>query len=390
MRVAIAHEWVTARAGSEQVFEAMAMAMPDADLFALSADDGVQLDLGGRCLHTSVLDVIARRKPGVTLPFMPMAWRALGSMGPHYDLVVTSSHAFARHFRGARNADIHLSYVHAPLRYAWNPELDDRLARHRLARPALPLLRRVDRATVPHVTGFAANSTAVRDRIRECYGSDARVIHPPVDTRFFTDLDLRLPYGIERRGYLLSMSRLVPYKRHDLAISVAAAVDVPLVVAGSGPDEARLRALADEVAPGLVTFLIGPSRFEVRRLYQHAAALLFLAIEDFGIVPVEAQAAGTPVVAIAEGGALDSVDDGVTGALASTQALSDVVRATRRVLDQSFAPAELRRWADNFSAARFQQEFRSWLVDHGYPAAPPTSAQLGPADPPPPGIAIAR
>jgi glycosyltransferase involved in cell wall biosynthesis len=370
MRVAIAHEWVTARAGSEQVFEAMAAALPEAELFALSADDAVNLDLGGRCLRTSPLDRLARHKPGAVLPLMPLAWRTMGASGPSYEMVVTSSHAFVRHFGGARHADVHLSYVHAPLRYAWHPELDNRLARHRVARPALPVLRRMDRSTVASVTGFAANSSAVRDRIRECYDADARVIHPPVETSFFTDVDLRLPYGIDRPGYLLSMSRLVPYKRHDLAISVAASLDHPLVIAGTGPDEARLRELADTVAPGLVTFLIGPSRFEVRRLYQHAAALLFLAVEDFGIVPVEAQAAGTPVVAIAEGGTLDSVKPGVTGELAPTQALADVARAARRVLDNTFAPADLQSWSHTFSAARFQQEFRSWLVDHGYPALP--------------------
>jgi glycosyltransferase involved in cell wall biosynthesis len=368
MRVAIAHEWVTARAGSEQVFEAMAATVPDADLFALSADDAIPLDLGGRCLQTSILDPVARRRPGVTLPLMPLAWRTIATQGQEYDLVVTSSHAFARHFRGARRADVHLSYIHAPLRYAWNPELDDRVARHRLARPALPLLRRLDRSTVAGVTAFAANSSAVRERVRDCYDADARVIHPPVDVSFFADADSRLPFGVDHAGYLLSMSRLVPYKRHDLAIAVAAALDVPLLIAGAGPDEARLRHLAETTAPGLVQFLIGPSRHEVRRLYQHAAAVLFLAVEDFGIVPVEAQAAGTPVVAVAAGGALDSVQPGLTGELSPTQTLADVTRATRRALTTTYHRDTMRTWCDQFSSARFRQEFRSWLVDHGYPS----------------------
>lgn len=338
----------------------MASALPAADLYALTARPDVDIDLGGRELKTSAIDRVARAAPGATLALMPFAWRHITV--EDYDIVVTSSHAFARHFSGARRAPVHLSYVHAPLRYAWDPELDDRLQRHRMARAALPMLRRADRSSVSTVSEFAANSAAVRNRIRRYYDRDARVIHPPVDVEFFGQ-PVSPPADLAP-GYLLSVSRLVPYKRHDLAIQVAAALDRPLVVAGAGPDEDRLRALATATAPGRVEFRIAPSRDELRALYQHAAAVLFLAIEDFGIVPVEAQAAGTPVIAVADGGATDTIVHGYTGTLAASQALLDVVRAAAQTLDRAPDPAMIQAHAVRFSTDRFRSEFGSWVHEY--------------------------
>jgi glycosyltransferase involved in cell wall biosynthesis len=369
--MAIVHEWLHDRSGSETTFEEMAKVFPAADLFALSREPGVTYDVGDRKIATTVLDrSVLRRHRGLTLPAMPLAWALVGATGPRYDVVITSSHALVNTAGMVRRAGVALCYCHTPARYLWMPQLDDR---GRLApAPVRRALRRLDRGAAGRIVGFAANSTETAWRVRRFYGRDAVVVPPPVDTEHYTpapaDAGEPLPAAVHRfPEYLLAVSRFVGYKRLDLAVDVAAAVRLPLVLAGHGPGEADLRARAarSEVPVELV---VGPSREELRALYRGAAVLVFPALEDFGIVPVEAQACGTPVVGLAAGGTLDTVVDGSTGVLAGEQTVPALAAATRRALadlaGRSATATACREHALRFSTSCFDDRLRRWVGDH--------------------------
>jgi glycosyltransferase involved in cell wall biosynthesis len=217
-------------------------------------------------------------------------------------------------------------------------------------------LRAQDRRTVAHVDSFAANSSAVRDRIRRFYQRDARVIFPPVDTEFYT------PGAAPSRDFVLAVSRFIPYKRIDFAIEAAATARVRLVIAGSGPQEGELRRLARR-AGGDVTFVISPTDEHLRELYRNALALVFPAHEDFGIVAVEAQACGTPVLALDAGGARDTVLAGVTGHRFAHHDARAFASALTSFADNPLDAAACRRHALGFSIERFKTELREWLAD---------------------------
>ena len=353
--MALCHEWLASRYGSEKTFLAMAEALPGADLHALSWERS-EISFGDRDVRTTFLDRAGplRDRRDLQLPLMPLAWRLASRR--RYDLVVTSSHACAKGFRPARRA-LHLCYCYTPLRYVWLPSVDRRRAQGPLVRTAAVGLRRWDLASVAWVDEFAGISNAVRERIERIYDRPARVIFPPVDTDFYTPEDTG-----GRGDFALVASRMIPYKRIDLVIRACRAVGVRLVVAGSGPDEPRLRALAAE--PGSpVEFVIRPSDHELRQLYRRAAALVFPAEEDFGIVAVEAQACGTPVVALAAGGSLDTVRDGVTGTLVPDQTEGSLAEGIRQVLSRPVDVAACRRHARTFSATAFADAFTAWVSE---------------------------
>jgi glycosyltransferase involved in cell wall biosynthesis len=356
MRLAIAHEWLVERAGSEKTFEAMAQAFPDADLFALTWEPTAVFDFGGRHVRTTVLDrsPFLRRRRDLTLPLMPLAW-ALLRPPERYDRVLTSSHACVKAFPPARESE-HFCYVHAPMRYAWDRTNDARASsRGRLGSVALEALRRWDYRASASVDHFAANSTAVRDRIRHVHHREARVIFPPVDTEFFNIGSHDGP-----RQHALTVSRFIPYKRIDLAIDACSRGGVPLKIAGSGPQEAALRRHARD-AHVRVSFEVSPSDERLRELYRSAEVVIFPAEEDFGIVAVEAQACGTPVIAVDQGGARDTVVDGVTGLLVAGQDADLVADALRTIRHSRPDPITCRRNAERFGRSRFQSELQTWL-----------------------------
>lgn len=357
-KLAIAHEWLAVRAGSEKTFEAMAKAYPEADLYALTWDREADFDFGGRPVTTTFLDRsrLLRDRRELALPLMSLAWKAI-DVRDDYDVVLTSSHAFVRSFPPARTA-IHFCYCHTPLRYAWVPDIDGRTSRRVPgAGLAFAALRRWDKGTAKNVDWFAANSTTVRERIRASYGRDAVVIHPPVDTVYYD-----LPAQPARRSGALAVSRFVPYKSVRLAIEACAAARVPLTVAGKGPEEQSLRDLAAELGAE-VSFEISPSDERLRELYRSSAALVFPANEDFGIIPVEAQACGAPVVALDRGGAVDTVVQGETGLRVARQEAALFADAIRQLVASPPSPQACRRNAERFSAARFIAELRAWMSE---------------------------
>lgn len=355
--IALAHEWLDARAGSEKTFETLAAIFPEADLYALTDAMGDGFSAGGRPVATTFVARIPglRRRRDLALPLMPLAWRTVTRRT--YDLVITSSHACVKGFRPGRSA-LHLCYCYTPMRYVWDHH-DMRSGLHRTGSLGpRAALRRWDRRSARWVDSFAVISSAVQNRVERYYGRPSRVIHPPVDTAFYRPGE---PATGDRSPFVLACSRFIPYKRLDLAVLAADKVGVPIVVAGRGPEEAALRALAEEVSVP-VTFEVAPSDERLRQLYRSASALVFPALEDFGIVVVEAQACGTPVVALAEGGTADTVIDGVTGALVERQAVGDLAYGLARTLDLDATEACVAN-AASFSVDVFEDRVRAWVAD---------------------------
>lgn len=353
-RVALCHEWLVDRYGSEKTFELMAEELPAADLYALTRDPAATFSFDGRRVSTTALDRVGalRGHRALQLPLMPLAWRYASRQ--RYDLVVTSSHACVKGFGPGRRA-LHLCYCYTPVRYGWTPGVDARGGYARLTDVAARGLRSWDRASARWVDQFAAISGAVAGRIDAFYGRPAVVIHPPVDVAFFNPPTV----PVVRVG-ALAVSRMIPYKRLDLAIQACHRARCPLVVAGSGPDEARLRQLGAELGAD-VRFVISPTDSELRELYRGAGVVVFPAEEDFGIVAVEAQACGAPVVALGRGGSLDTVVDGETGVLVGDQDDKLFAEAIEWVLAAGVDPDACRANAERFSVARFRAEFGAWV-----------------------------
>ncbi|WP_110589636.1 glycosyltransferase [Microbacterium suaedae] len=360
----IVHEWLERSGGAENVFEAMRSAFPDAASWCLW-DDSAGRFPGVR--QTPLAATPLRRSKTLALPMMPFVWRSLPAADASWMLV--SSHLFAHHarFRGAAREIPKYVYAHTPARYIWTPSLDPRGASP-LVRAAAAAFKPLDRHRAREATAIAANSEFVATRIRDVWDRDAQVIHPPVRTSEFAGEPELSAVEEEQlaalpEGFLLAVSRWVSYKKIDDAIHVAAASGRPLVIAGRGPDEARLRETAAE-SKARVEFLHHPSRSVLRALYRRAAALLFPPVEDFGIVAVEAMASGTPVVVNGVGGATESVVDGVTGAHLHDWA--DPVEARSAVETALAASGEAcRRRAAEFDEAVFAERIRAFIAADG-------------------------
>ncbi len=309
-RVALVHDWLTGMRGGEKVLLEFCRIFPKAKVYTLLWNSGtVHPEIERRVARTSFLQRLPRASSAYRL-YLPLFPRAIRSLSiKDADLVISSSHAVAK------GVDIpsgvpHVSYVHTPMRYLWD-ETNSYFRfgpGRRWKRAGLklisPYLRRFDLASSETVDHFIANSETVRGRINRLYQRDATVIHPPVDTDFFR------PASEPAKGnYYLVVSSLEPYKRIELAIDAFRRLGRPLWVAGSG----SLRASLQRTAGENVRFLGHVPGRELRKLYQNCRALIFPGMEDFGIVPVEAQACGKPVVCYGKGGATESVIDGETG-----------------------------------------------------------------------------
>ncbi|MGB2716741.1 MAG: glycosyltransferase [Vicinamibacterales bacterium] len=361
MRVAIVHDWLTGMRGGEKVLDAICELFPSAPLFTfLHVKGSVSPRIEARRITTSLAQRLpmAHRLYRHFLPLYPGLVEAFDLDA--YDLVISSSHCAAKSVVAPRA--VHVCYCHSPMRYAWDqfgeyfgPRQVGKPASLAL-RPVMAALARWDRATANRPDRFLANSQYVAGRIRRYYNRRSTVVYPPVDTDFYR------PAGSFRSpstpGFLV-VSALVPYKRVDVAIEACRQVGVPLRVAGHGPELQRLQQLGG----GSVEFLGWRSDEQVRALYQEATAVLLPGVEDFGMVPVEAQACGTPVVALNEGGAAESVIDGTTGVLVSNRSTEALAAGLRRVLETTFDAAALRANALRFSRQRFLAEFQAAVDD---------------------------
>jgi glycosyltransferase involved in cell wall biosynthesis len=374
-RTALVHDWLDTWRGGENVLAELVALFPDADLFALVdfLPDEWRSRLAGKRARTSFLQHLpfARKRFRNYLPLMPTAIESL-DVGA-YDLVLSTSHAVAKGVR-TRADQLHLCYCFTPMRYAWDLS-EQYLAvsgvgsgiAGPLARGILRRLRDWDRRTSDRVDQFIAISDYVRQRIRRCYDRDATVIYPPVDVDFY-NRDATLPAPAARR-YYLTASRWVPYKRIDAIVAAFKALpERHLIVVGDGPEAPRVRAAAG----ANVEFVGEVPRERLRDLLRGARAFLFAAEEDFGILPVEAQACGTPVIAYGRGGALETViDDGdkFTGAFFDEQTSAAIADAVTRfdARIRGVDAAACVHNAQRFANERFAHEFRTF-VDRAYTA----------------------
>lgn len=359
LRVAIVHDWLVTWAGAEKVLAEMLEVLPQADLYVGVYDPSLAEErLPGREVKATFIQRLTgpgRRKFRLLLLLMPAAFEALDLSG--YDLVISSSHSFSKCVIPGEGA-LHFCYCYTPPRYLWHQR---RLYAGRVARPGRLLwellcsyLRAVDFQAAQRVDAFMAVSEAVARRIWRFYRREAEVVHPPVEVDKFRPT-------AEHEGFYLCVSRLVPYKRVDIAVEAARRLGRRLVVVGDGPERRRLEAMA---AGGSVEFLGHIPERELVSLYERCRALVFPAEEDFGLAMVEAQAAGKPVVAYGRGGAAEIVKDGETGVLFDRQEAEALCEAILKLEKERFDVGEIRRNAERFSRRAFRDAFLSFLSRH--------------------------
>ncbi|HIK45286.1 MAG TPA: glycosyltransferase [Leptolyngbyaceae cyanobacterium M65_K2018_010] len=362
-RVALVHEWLQARAGSEKVVEQILTLFPQADLFSLvkffDPQSPPQIPS-----HTRVQTSFIQRLPGARahfrqyLPLMPLAIEQFDLA--EYDLVISSHHAVAKGVL-TRPHQLHLSYVHTPIRYGWDLSHQylqqaglSRGLKSGLTRLILHYLRIWDVVAAQRVDCFIANSRYIARRIWKTYRRPATVIYPPVD------LD-RFRWSSDREDFYLTVSRAVPYKRVDLTVAAFNQLAKPLVVMGDGPAFEALQGMAQSH----IRFIRNPTDPMVSDYMARCRAFVFPAEEDFGITVVEAQAAGAPVIAYGQGGSAETVRQGQTGVLFPQQTVQDLVEAVTYFEHHrsQFSAETIRTHAETFSEARFREEF-SRLVRH--------------------------
>jgi glycosyltransferase involved in cell wall biosynthesis len=358
-RVAVVHEWLTIPGGSEQVVLQLLEMFPEAELFASVYDPTPwPAQITDRKVHASFLNRIpgAERHYTRLLPLMDRAYRSFDLSS--FDLVLSSNHASAKNVRTPQRA-LHVCYCHTPMRYAWDPSF---FAEEQVSTPVrlmLPaLLRQLRRADLRGAAGpdlFVANSKHVAARIQEHYGRAATVVHPPVDVEPLLESQ-RSP-----QDFYLIFGRVVPYKRVDLAVSACRTLGRQLKVAGTGRAMESVSTQAGGASN--VEFLGRISDSERGALFSQARALLFPGEEDFGIVPVEAQAAGLPVIAYGVGGATESVVDGRTGVFFAEQTTDSLCAAIERFEGLRLDADQARQNARQFSEERFRQRMAQAIAD---------------------------
>lgn len=365
MRIAVVHEWLVEWAGSERVLAEILACFPEADLYSLvdTLGPGDRRHIGGKRANVSFVRRLpfSGTRPWWYLPLLPLAVEQFDLS--QYDLIISSSHAVAKGVITGPD-QIHVSYVHSPMRYAWDLQQDylrggmGRGLRGLALRGLLHYLRMWDVRTSHGVDAFAANSAFVARRIWKAYRREARVIHPPVDISSFS-------LQASKDDFYLCAARLIPYKRVDVVVAAFAQMpDRKLIVIGDGPEYKSIKRLAG----ANVTFLgYQPSEVLAAHL-QNAKAFVFAAQEDFGILPVEAQACGTPVIAFGKGGVREIVrgldEPHPTGLFFNSQsaaALVDAINTFEQAGGAILATA-CRLNAERFSVDRFRAEFRRFVA----------------------------
>ncbi|NMP22532.1 glycosyltransferase [Sulfobacillus harzensis] len=351
MRVALVHDWLVTMGGAERVLEEMARLFPEAPIYT-GVVNRARLSpfLQSRTIIPTFVQSFPRAERWYNryLPFLMYGMEQFDLSG--YDLVISSSAAVAKGVV-TRAETRHVSYVHTPMRYAWDlyHEYHQREARgisKKLMGPVFHYMRLWDRLSADRVDQLVANSTAVQRRIQKHYRRDSEVIFPPVDVDRFH------PSNDAGRYYLV-LSRLVSYKRFDLAVEACNCLKLPLVVAGDGPERRALEKLAGPT----VRFAGRVEDHELADMMGQAKALLFPGEEDFGITPVEMQAAGRPVIAYGRGGVLDTVVHGETGWLFSEQTVDALVSAIQAADQMSWDAQAIRAHAENFRPEIFRERF---------------------------------
>jgi glycosyltransferase involved in cell wall biosynthesis len=365
VKAAIVCDWLVTYAGAERVLEQILKIYPEADLFCL-VDFVPEKERGflhGKNPKTTFLQTFpgAKKRYRSYLPLMPLAIEQLDVSG--YDLVISSSHCVAKGIMTGPD-QVHISYVHSPVRYAWDLQHQylqeagmTKGLKSWIARLILHYIRMWDYRTANGVDYFIGNSQFIARRIKKVYGREADVIYPPVNIDNFS-------LWTKKEDYYLTASRMVPYKKMRLIVEAFNQMpDKKLIVIGAGPEYEKTKAIA-----GKNVTMMGFQPFGVlKEKMQHARAFVFAAEEDFGITPVEAQACGTPVIAYGKGGSLETVrgqdKDNPTGIFFNEQTVESICDAVKRFEDlkTKILPEDCRKHAEEFSEERFRDEFKNFV-----------------------------
>jgi glycosyltransferase involved in cell wall biosynthesis len=360
MRTAVVHEWLVTYAGSERVAEQMLLLYPDADLFSLVEflPPDLKFFIQHKPVTTSFLQKLPFANPHFRnyLPLMPLAIEQFDLSD--YDLILSSNHAVAKGVT-TRADQLHICYVHTPIRYAWDLQQQylqsaklTRGLKAGLTQLVLHYLRLWDVASANRVDHFIANSRYVARRIHKTYRRSAKVIYPPVAIDRFS------PHS-QRDDFYFVLSRFVPYKRVDLIVEAFTRVGLPLIVVGDGAERQYLQSMAGKN----ITFLRHQPEATIVDLMQRCKAFVYAAAEDFGIALVEAQAAGAPVIAYGKGGATESIIPGKTGLLFAEQTVESLIDAIKdfEAGQVKFSQSVIRQNAERFAPERFQQELSMYI-----------------------------
>jgi len=361
LKIALIHDWLTEKGGAENILSALLEVWPQAKIYT------TVFRLDGPCAsiaqnHEIETSFIQKLPRGVSryrsyLPFMPLAVEQFDLSS--FDIVISISYAVAKGILTGPT-QLHLSYVCSPIRYAWDFQHQylaqsglERGIKGWLAKIILHYIRLWDLRTSNGVDDFAVISKFIAQRVKKIYRRDSSIIYPPVSTKNFA-----LTY--EKENFYLTVSRLVPYKRIDLLVdSFRKMPEKQLIIIGTGPD---INNLVSKATPN-IKFLGFVENEHLQEYMERARAFIFVAEEDFGIVPVEAQACGTPVIAYGKGGALETVIEGKTGLFFYEQTVESLVDAVQRFENggYSYCLDDMRRNAERFSKERFQQEFKQFV-----------------------------
>ena len=361
MKVAIVHDWLVTYGGAERVLEQMLLIYPEADLFSLYdfIPEGQRGFILNKKVTTSFLQKMpfAKSKYRSYLPLMPLAIEQFDLS--QYDLIISSSYAVAKGVITGPD-QIHISYVHSPIRYAWDLTHQylresglDKGLKGWIAKVVLHYIRNWDARTANGVDEYTCNSRFIARRIKKVYGRDATIIYPPVDIEAFE-------LYTKKEDFYFTASRMVPYKKIDIIVEAFTKMtDKTLVVIGEGPDFDKIKAKA-----GPNVTLLGYQIFDILKDHmQRAKAFVFAAVEDFGIVTVEAQSCGTPVIAYGKGGSLETVIENETGIFFYRQHPDDIIKAVKRFESGivAFDPAIVHNNAKRFAEERFKKEFKDFV-----------------------------
>ena len=364
MKVAIVQEWLVTVGGSDKVVKAILDVFPDADIYTLVAKKEVCDELGipWEKVHTSFIQrmPLGTKKHRAYLPLFPFTIEQFDLRG--YDVVISSSHCVAKGIL-TKADQLHICYCHSPIRYCWdmyNEYLEesrlDKGFKSWLVRLMLHPIRQFDAIAGNRVDYYISNSDYVGQRIRKTYRRKATTIHPNIDISHFELCE-------DKQDYYLASSRLVAYKKIDTIIEAFNQMpDKKLVVIGGGPNLEAYRKLAKENVT-----VMGYQPFDVlKEKMQHAKAFVFAADEDFGMIPIEAQSCGTPVIAYGHGGSLETVNGGKTGLFFNEQTPEAIIEAVNKfeaMGNQPFSPKDCREWAEGFSEERFKREIKEFVEE---------------------------
>jgi glycosyltransferase involved in cell wall biosynthesis len=349
MEIAIAHDYLTQHGGAERVLDVFLDIFPSAELYVLTYSE----EFAKPNIHASFIKNLPKINYRNYMPLFPLAIRL---MNIDADMILSSSHAWVKNIKKRKGA-VHICYCHTPMRYAW--DLSGFYVRRYnvLVRPLLKLflsiLRAWDKAGSKNVDYFIANSNCVAERIKNAYGRDSIVIPPPVDTSIF------VPFKHPKRDYYLVVSRLIEYKRVDLAIEVFRKLDRELVVVGDGRDAKRLKKLARGCKN--ISFKGFVNNKQLVSLYQNAKALIHPQIEDAGITSLEAQSCGVPVVAFGRGGATETVIEGKTGSFFYKQSATSLRKAIESFENHSIDSKLCRKNAKKYDVKVFKKRIQEFI-----------------------------